>query len=218
MLSRLERVRRVRWPVEFARLAERRGRGLALVADGWGAGPVNRALEVADARGEVEAVVSTGFCGALDETLAAGDIFVATRVRDAASGREFAARVPDSTRTYESGGMISSERVIQAVEDKVRLRATGAMAVDMEAAAVAGWAARRGVPFHCVRVVTDRADEGFVLDLNAARTPEGRLSRIRLLAAACRRPLGSFPELARLLFRSREAARRLGDFLADCEF
>jgi hypothetical protein len=108
--------------------------------------------------------------------------------------------------------------VIQTVQEKKRLRALGASAVEMEALAVGHRAAQWGVPFYCVRCITDLAEEGFHLDFNAARAEDGRLLTSRIVWAAARRPATLVPELYRLYRRSRLAARTLGDFLADCRF
>ena len=66
---------------------------------------------------------------------------------------------------------------------------TGADAVEMEAAGVA--ATRRSewsIPFYCVRVVTDTADETFRWISIRLRDPDGRFSRSKILAAALRSP------------------------------
>jgi nucleoside phosphorylase len=98
------------------------------------------------------------------------------------------------------------------------LRDSGALAVEMEAAAVGLRARAWGVPFYCVRSVTDLAEESFQLDFNAARGENGRFSTARILEAAVRRPRQVVPELCTLYRRSRLASRELGEFFADCRF
>jgi hypothetical protein len=66
--------------------------------------------------------------------------------------------------------------------------------------------------------VLDAAGEGFCLDFNRLRGPDGRFSRARICEAALRRPLQAMPELVRLERRGRSAARALGEFFADCRF
>jgi adenosylhomocysteine nucleosidase len=161
----------------------------------------------------VDVVVSTGLCGALDPILGIGDVFAASEVNG------LAAELPRSRRAYRSGRLVSMDRVVQTVDEKRRLRAdTGAMAVEMEAAAVREYASRRGVPFYCIRAVSDVADEGFVVDLNAARNASGRFSIPRVLLQAARRPAELVPELLRLRRNAGVATRALGDFFADCDF
>jgi hypothetical protein len=98
------------------------------------------------------------------------------------------------------------------------LYAAGAVAVEMEAAAVAGRAKEWRMPFYCVRAVSDLALEGFALDLNEMRDEEGRFSRSRIVLRALTSPLRLFPELLRLNRNSGRAARALGDFFANCSF
>ena len=161
----------------------------------------------------VDVVVSTGLCGALDPILGIGDVFAASTVNGQA------AELPRSKRPYRSGPLVSMDRVVQTAEEKRRLRAeTGAMAVEMEAAAVREYASRRCVPFYCIRVVSDVADEDFRVDFNAARNASGRFSIPRVLLQAARRPAELLPELLRLRQNAGVATRALGDFFADCDF
>jgi nucleoside phosphorylase len=104
------------------------------------------------------------------------------------------------------------------VEEKARLRSTGALAVEMEAAALASRAEQWRKPFFCVRAVSDVAADGFALDLNTVRDKDGRFSTRRILAQALRRPVTVLPELVRLKRNSDSASRALGDFFADCSF
>ena len=111
-----------------------------------------------------------------------------------------------------------ADPVHPTAEEKAALRKQGASAVEMEAAGVAALAAGFGLPFYCVRSVTDLAGESFHLDLNSALRPDGKFATMQLIAASCRRPLSTLPELLRLGRRARTAARTLGEFLADCRF
>jgi hypothetical protein len=104
------------------------------------------------------------------------------------------------------------------VEEKRRLRQTGAIVVEMEAAAVLEKARDAGRPFYAVKAVSDGADESFSLDLNAARDGDGRFSVMRILNQAFRSPMTAFPELARLKRNGERAAVALGDFFAHCNF
>ena len=79
-------------------------------------------------------------------------------------------------------------------------------------------ARRLGVPFYCVRVVSDTAQEGFRLDLNAARDVEGRFQAGKIVAQAIRRPVSGVPELLRLRRNAAMAVRALGEFIGNCSF
>jgi hypothetical protein len=75
-----------------------------------------------------------------------------------------------------------------------------------------------GMPFYCIRSVTDLANESFHIDFNAVRTPDGRFSTPRILAAAIASPITIAPELIELRRRCATAAQSLGEFIADCNF
>jgi nucleoside phosphorylase len=214
----IARITPLQWPVDWSRAAEWKGRRLILMANGFGGARSGEALDLARSRESFNAVISIGFCGALDRSLRPSDIFVASEVRATGKVRSYPAREPCTGRSYASGILLSVDSVVQSVEEKRALRATGGDAVEMEAAAVAERTADWSLPFFSVRVVTDTADEGFVCDLNAARRADGRLSPARLMLAALKHPASQIPELWRLRQRSASAARALGDFLADCEF
>jgi len=76
----------------------------------------------------------------------------------------------------------------------------------------------RGLPFYCVKVVTDLAGETMANDFNAALRADGHFDTMVILRATLRRPLARLPELCRLRQRSVRAACVLGDFFADCRF
>ena len=216
ILWRCGRVGKPGWPLRFARSGELNGQRLLMVAHGPGRKLASEAMDAALSGEHPDAVVSTGFCGALDATLEVGEVFVATRVENGAGTYETA--MPETGRTFRSGTLVSTDRVIVTVAEKRRLGEGGGAVVEMEAAAVAGRARQEGLPFYCVRAVMDRASEQFTLDFNELRGPDGRFSRPRILAAALARPWSAAPELLRLERQGRKAARALGEFLADCRF
>ena len=212
-------VRKLDWPLAWAREAELKGRRIFLAANGAGPKRAAEAVEVARSEirnGDMESLVSTGFCGGLDPALKIGDIFVATGIQ--AEGELSAVREPESPRSCFKGTLVSVDRVAQTAEEKRYLRRSGASAVDMEAAGMLSLVREWGMPFYCIRSVTDTAEESFHIDLNAARLPDGRFSTPRILAAAMRRPTAVAPELIELRKRCGVAARSLGEFIADCSF
>jgi adenosylhomocysteine nucleosidase len=189
---------------------------LLLAANGMGAQRAGAAVDAALAGFRAEAIVSTGFCGALEGDLAIADIVTGTAV--SAEGRTFPALCPASERRHRRGTICSVDHVVQTAEEKGRLRAGGGSAVEMEAGGVAERAAAHGVPFYCVRVVTDLADEDMANNFNEALRPDGHFATIKLLRGALRNPLVRVPELIRLRNRCVRAAGALGDFIADCRF
>lgn len=177
------------WPAEFAREARYAGDRFLLIANGPGPRLVEKALEK---KVEVDGIISTGFCGALDEALRVGDIV---------AGR----------------AVLSLDRVVVTAEEKRALREkTGAAVVEMESAAAAAKAEQWGVSFRSIRVVSDAATEDLPLDFNLYRDAEGRFSRIRIALAALAQPFSRVPALLRLDRNAKIAARSLGDYFADC--
>ena len=90
--------------------------------------------------------------------------------------------------------------------------------MEMEAAGVLSRVREWGMPFYCIRSVTDLANESFRMDFNAVRTADGRFSTPRILAAAIANPITIAPELMELRRRCATAAQSLGEFIADCNF
>ena len=214
LIAHADRPTKIHWPLEFVRTAIWNGEPALLVANGPGPQLAGRGVDIVAARQPVAALISVGFCGALDTRFRRGDIFVATEVLGIGP-----ALFPDgASKAYHTGILISADRVAITPAEKAELRRTGASAVDMEAAAVAARAKQQGIPFYSIRVVTDTANEALPLDFNCMRDADGRFSRGRILAAACRRPAILFPELLRLNNTCKSAAKALGDFIADCRF
>ncbi len=219
LLRRVEWSKKLSWPLQFARSAAWNGLRFVLVANGPGTRLARRALDVAEEREkELNGVISTGFCGALDPRLRVGGVLVASRVLAPALNRAYNACLPHQAPPHTGGEVVSVDRVAITAAEKSALRSTGAAAVEMEAGAVAERAFERGWPFYCVRAVSDASGDDMPLDFNALRDREGRFSRPRIVAAALRRPFRAIPGLIELHRNRSAAAQRLGDFLLDCRF
>jgi adenosylhomocysteine nucleosidase len=204
------------WPLAFSRSATLNGHHVFLAANGAGPKNAAQAVEVAQSKINTTAVVSTGFCGALDPILKIGDVFVATSIQ---IGGELAPlATPQCNRKHHTGTVVSMDRVAQTAQEKRDLCRAGASAVEMEAAGVLSRVREWGMPFYCIRSVTDLADESFHIDFNAVRTSDGRFSTPRILAAAIASPIAVAPELLELRRRCITAAQSLGEFIADCSF
>ena len=203
-------------PIDWARSARLGPHELRLVTNGAGAHRAALATEAALLTFQAEAVVSTGFCGALALELQIAEIVVATAVQWGT--RRFPCLNPQTSRSHLSGIVSSIDHVAQTAREKRYLRATGFSAVEMEAGGVADCAFARGIPFHCVRVVTDLAEEDMANDFNGALRPDGHFGTMKILQGALLHPLTRLPELLRLRKRCHRAAHALGDFFADCRF
>src|SRR5579864_42793 len=103
------------WPISYARSAQLNGRQIYLAANGAGPHRAAEAVEVAHSKiPAATAVVSTGFCGALDRTLKIGDVFVATSIQ---IGGELApVLTPRCHRAHSTGTLVSIDRVAQTTE------------------------------------------------------------------------------------------------------
>lgn len=192
-----------------------------MVANGPGRDLVNAALSddfIREARSEgvLQAMMSTGYCGALDPMLRVADIVVSDDTQLLTVSRPHAL---EPARPYVRGAVITRDRVaVTAAEKSVLRKNTGAIAVDMEADAVRARAAELGVPYACIRVVSDTAGEDMPLDFNRYRGADGRFSRTRIALAAMARPFSVMPSLLEFDRRCQQASVALGDFLADCRF
>lgn len=193
-------------PVRWAREGSFRGKKVIAVANGAGEARAHAAVESVQG---IRTVVSIGLCGALDPALRIADTVVAGEVRHKGN----------IWKTADIGPiLITIDHIAATREEKHTLHDAGASIVEMEAAGVARAAMTRGLTFRCIKAVSDLADETFVNDLNAALQPDGTFSTGRIVFNALANPVPRFRELIRLGRRSAEASKKLGDYLATCEF
>lgn len=215
--------RSLNWPLDYAEEGVLEGQRAILVANGAGPKLASQAAEVALravmvaelSSSKLEAIVSVGICGALDPGLRLNEVVVADRVLAADSQDSFDCQKPSGESTAVTGVVLSIDRVAWTVAEKAALRAQGADAVEMEAAGVAAKARLADVPFFCVKVVSDQADEALPFDMNQMRTREGRFARGRIGSYALTHP-NALAGLLRLKRRADDAAQALGEFLVRC--
>jgi adenosylhomocysteine nucleosidase len=211
---------RLNWPVDFAQSAVWNRDRVVMVANGPGFRLASKAAQIAGEKERFRAVVSTGFCGGLDPELQVGDIVEVSSVIDVDSRTEFGCETPGvATGAATRGSLASVDRVAETSSEKAELRArTGASAVEMEAAAVARFAASQSLPFYCLRVISDTAGHSFDIHLNDMRDQEGRFAKGRIVLEALRRPWSRIPGLIRLDRACKLAEDRLGEFFVNCNF
>jgi nucleoside phosphorylase len=161
-------------------------------------------------------VISTGFAGALSESLGPGHLIAASQVREACG---LPVIRPDGNlldRALSSGELraVTTVTVPSAAstrESRQVLRAAhGAEAVDMESYWIARVARERGVPCLVIRAVLDTVDQEIPqLEIGSAR--RGAASLLMLLAfMRSPRTLALLPSL---WARSRLASGRLAVFI-----
>jgi adenosylhomocysteine nucleosidase len=218
LLGHCAAVRKLNWPVDWVRYGECNDKQMWMVANGAGWAHAATAVDVAQPKCGAEAVVSMGFCGALDPGLKIGDVFVATGVARTDAQWPAQTPTPPSGHAAQTGLLASIDHIAGTVEEKAELRATGAFAVEMEAAGVAESARKYQIRFYCVRAVSDLAAESFLTDFNGALREDGHFATIRILTSALRNPRLAFPELIRLRRNCQVASRSLGEFIAGCRF
>lgn len=221
--SFLSATRKLKWPLDYAVEGILDGRRVLLAANGAGPKLAAQAVEIAIravtaaelSSSRLEAVVSTGFCGALTSAAREGDILAGSEVLDSSSNARYPCSAVESDPPAPHGIVLSQDRVAVTAAEKTSLAATGALAVEMESAGAAARTARAGLPFSCIKVVSDRLDETFRVDLNSMRDQNGRIARGKIGVYACSHPW-LIPELFRWKRRADLAAQALGAFLVRC--
>lgn len=143
------------------------GRNLLLAKSGVGRQAAERACRTILDLYPVTAVVSFGYCGALNPTLAVGDVVTCSSVQSAggSSGQESRCdaallALMRATNRLSSGvrNGVTFPRLVASIRDKRALfESSGADVVDMESYWVGVIAAENGIPFASVRVVSDSA-------------------------------------------------------------
>ncbi len=133
-----------------------------------------------------DAVISTGYAGALGHA-GIGEVILGTESLDWSRERTQAAVQADAALlqaarmaareagvTWAQGSIVTVERVVWRTSEKRALgEASGAVAVDMESAAIASAATSAGIPFLLARVISDRAGDDLPMDFNVWLAPRG---------------------------------------------
>jgi adenosylhomocysteine nucleosidase len=152
-------------------------------------------------------IVSAGFSGAVVSGLRVGDLVVGDDVCDG-EGVCRPATWPVAAAPYPRGRLLTVSHIVGRPEEKRRLgEQSGAVAVDMESAVVARVCAEAGVPFGCLRAISDDVDT-FLSESLLTLLQGGGVNPARLLAALMRRP-ALIAELMRLGAHTRKAAKKL---------
>ena len=142
-------------------------------------------------------VISFGVAGGLDPSLKSGDVVVATEVMAGdtrflaglALNQEMIASAALKRRRVVRGGLAGVEQVVAAQACKAALRSeTGAAAVDMESHIAAAYAAKAGLPFAALRVISDPASRALPALVMSAIKPNGGIDLRKVLRGVARNP------------------------------
>ncbi len=152
----------------------------ALLCAGIGYSAARRAAEAAIQRYQPDLLISAGLAGALVPDVKVGEVFEPSTVIDAASGKRYS--------TEGGHGTLVTAGNVAGIESKKALgQQFRAEIVDMEAAAVADVAERRGIPLTVVKAISDELE--FELpDLAPFINPEGRFQMRKFVGHLALRP------------------------------
>ncbi|HZZ77102.1 MAG TPA: hypothetical protein VFE62_01205 [Gemmataceae bacterium] len=168
---------------------------------------------------EPSLLIFAGFAGALTDSLRIGDIVLADEIVDL-HGNRWRPTWPIELSTegwnppLHRGRVVSVDQLLGSVDDKRRLGAEHlAIAVEMESAVFAERCTRAGLPFACVRAISDEVMTPLSPAL-LSLVSGGSASPWRAIKALLRQP-SLLPELLRLARDTRVASRQLGTALGE---
>jgi adenosylhomocysteine nucleosidase len=175
---------------------------------GAGRDAATRAFAAIEEGGPISLVFSVGWAGALRAEIAPGTAYNVAGVIDVRTGERF--------RCDAGAGdlwLATSPKVAPYTEKRRLTSAYNAALVDMEAAAIARLAAMRGIPFYCIKGVSDGLDDRLP-DLNRFISPSGQMRIGPLILFALLRPI-YWPSLIRMGENSKRASQSIAGALLD---
>ena len=180
--------------IQEARIAS--GPGMTVICSSSDPQQLRALLTVFDPA-TIRGVISFGVAGGLDPSLKSGDVVVATEVL-AGDARWLAglslnddliASMGLGRRRVVRGRLAGAEQVVAARHLKEALHLeTGAAAVDMESHIAAEYAAKAGLPFAALRVVSDPAHRALPPVAMAAIKPNGDIDLRQVMRSVARNP------------------------------
>jgi nucleoside phosphorylase len=197
-----------------------------LVETGMGGRRLNDAIDLAFGKGPVDLIISMGFAGALSHDFVVGRVFLGGRFMawglqhsDDARCNTAYKELPYELAEFCAVNGIQSVQVVTVKEScskdflHRRLKDNGPSVVDMESALIARLALERGIPFICLRSISDALSDEIDFNLNEISDIEGRVEILRVVRALVRQPrlLIAFYHAWR---RSRIAGRQLEQAIA----
>ncbi|SMF41497.1 phosphorylase [Desulfovibrio gilichinskyi] len=144
-------------------------------------------------------ILSAGVSGGLARGTAAGDLLAASTIHseltdfepwhESDQDEELRNKLLPAYGRIPSGPMITVSAPVLTTKDKNALHdTTGALAADMESIAVATAAATAGIPFACIRAISDGADRAIPAESLNGVTPDGKTQLMPILKAIFTHP------------------------------
>lgn len=159
--------------------------------------------------GEFTAVILAGLAGALDPTLAVGEIVIDRPSAPNSPSPGIPGEGRGEGLGVRYGKIFTSDHLVATVAEKQRLfRETGCLAVDMEGGIVRAAAESAGLPMLNIRAISDPADQAVPERMMRWIDEIGRARPSSLAAELATHPF-QIPALVRLGKQSRLAARRM---------
>ncbi len=200
------------------------GQRIVLVASGMGRGRTRHAATTLVEGFSPSTLLSTGLAGALQPDLRPGEIILGEQILDQTSSdpcplpsSPLLLRLARETAEaleipYRQGTLLTSARILIEPEEKRGAGRSGALAADLESAAVAQIAFQARLPFLAIRVVSDTSDQRLGMDFNRLTGRKGEVSPLKVLLTLLACPKVG-PSLWRLKETSGAALRALAPFL-----
>jgi adenosylhomocysteine nucleosidase len=175
---------------------------------GAGQAAATRAFSEVEKECPIDLVFSIGWAGALTPEFAPGKAYNLAGVIDVRTGERF---------RCEAGageGWLATSPIVADEAEKRRLVSTySAALVDMEAAAIARLAGMRGIPFYCIKGVSDAFDAQLP-DFNRFIAPNGQFRTGQFALYALLRPW-YWHALVRMGENSKRASQSIAESLLD---
>jgi adenosylhomocysteine nucleosidase len=204
--ARKQPVRHVPGEVWFV---ESNAHPLLVLITGVGTSATECALQWLFDRAAPSLVIAAGFAGSLTPRFAVGEVIDCCEILDSSPNSW---QVPNRASALPTARLITFSRLVATAADKFSLaEMSGAHVVDMESAAIARMTSERGIPFACIRAVSDAHDSALSPKL-VKLLSGGRVSPWRLAGALVRSPR-LVTELIRLARDTQKAANNLATAL-----
>ena len=173
---------------------------------GAGLDSATRAFAGIEDGGPIDLVLSIGWAGALTAECKAGEAYNMAGVYDARTGERF-----NCDAGAGSQWLVTSPRVADQAE-KRRLAGTyKAALVDMEAVGIARLATMRGIPFYCIKGVSDSLEDKLP-DFNRFIDTGGQFQTPKFVLFALLRPW-IWPALIQMGENSKKASQSIAERL-----